>query len=112
MQMAANPEDAALIAQPDLVAELENALTASTSQSVDQAMKDLLIATSDWTDWVHDCAVPILLFHGDKNTVAPISVVRAFAADFPELITLIEIEGAGFMVAETHRDELTKLLMS
>lgn len=110
MQLSESPADAAIATQPDYVAEMDNALFASTAQSIEHSTHDLMVATKDWSDWVQNCKVPVAVLHGTDNTFAPISAVRAFAGDYPDLVTLIAVEGAGFMVAHTDEDLLIRLL--
>jgi hypothetical protein len=62
------------------------------------------LATLRWgTDWgalnqvdrADDFEVPILLFHGDADTVAPVAVTERFAAALPELVQFERVTGAG-----------------
>lgn len=112
MQLSDNPEDVVVCDQVELLTEMDAALAAATAQGVEVAVRDLSMATSDWTDWARACRTPAILFHGTKNPIAPVEVVRDFAKDFPERVTLVEVPEAGFMVAETHRSRLTELLLN
>ncbi len=62
------------------------------------------LATLRWgTDWgalnqvdrADDFEVPILLFHGDADAVAPVAVSERFAAALPELVQFERVSGAG-----------------
>jgi len=62
------------------------------------------LATLRWgTDWgalnqvdrADEFEVPILLFHGDADTVAPVAVTERFAAALPELVQFERVTGAG-----------------
>ena len=62
------------------------------------------LATLRWgTDWgdlnqvdrADDFDVPILLFHGDTDSVAPVAVSERFAAALPTLVRFERVSGAG-----------------
>jgi pimeloyl-ACP methyl ester carboxylesterase len=46
-------------------------------------------------DRADDFEVPILLFHGDADTVAPVAVSEAFAAALPALVRFERCASAG-----------------
>ena len=58
----------------------------------------------DWSELDHLAAadtftVPILLFHGDADDTAPKGVSDAFAAARPDIVTYVQVEGAGHAVS-------------
>lgn len=112
MQLRANPEDVTLATNPQYLEEQDAAVASISAQGIEHAIPDLMIATRDWADWARACKTPVTLFHGAKNPVAPIDPVRAFAADYPDLIDLVEVSEGGFMVAVSHAQQLMDILAS
>jgi pimeloyl-ACP methyl ester carboxylesterase len=61
--------------------------------------------------------VPILLFHGTDDDLAPIDVSRRFAAARSDIVTLVEVEGAGHVRSwnagrQGYEAAVTKFLLS
>jgi pimeloyl-ACP methyl ester carboxylesterase len=44
---------------------------------------------------VEEIDVPVLLFHGTDDDRAPVAVSRRFAAERDDIVTYVEVEGAG-----------------
>lgn len=106
MQMSANADDVSLGTSPAALEEIDAAMMACHAQGIDHGSRDLVIATSDWRNWAQACKAPVTLFHGTLDPVASIDAVRAFAADFPDQVRVVEIKDAGFMVYLSHTDAL------
>lgn len=51
--------------------------------------------TLNQVDRAGDFEVPILLFHGDADTVAPVAISDRFAAELPDLVRYEKVPGAG-----------------
>lgn len=53
----------------------------------------------DYAARVDELSIPVLAFHGTSDDSVPITPIREMAAERPDLITLIEVEGAGHVLS-------------
>ena len=69
---------------------------------IEGCVRDMVLAASEWADLLNNLTIPVKLLHGTEDGSTPIEVVREFAADFPEFLTLKEIPGAGWQLYNSH----------
>lgn len=107
-----NKHDVQIALQPDVIKEFEAAYNGMVAQGYDLAMYDLGNVFRDWSDWIHDCEVPVEWFLGGRDTLGRFKDFDAFASNFDIEHRLTLLENAGYMAYFTHVEEFVKSITS
>lgn len=71
-------------------------------QGFSAAARDMIEGFEDWSAEVGEPTIPIKLLQGCGDPQVPIEAARAFAADYPEIIELVEFAEGGGLLNYTH----------
>jgi len=112
IQVTSKPIDAEYVLRPENIKEYQHAMTAATHGGLASAVTDCILAFGDWTDHIESMNQHITIIHGGEDGLFAIESVRAFAAEFPDKVTVIEISEAGFSLAYSHAKEAVAILRS
>ena len=77
-------------------------------QGVDEVLYESNLLTKDWGFNLKDIQIPIKIWHGEKDTLSPISEVKTMADKFLNVETFYIENGGHFL---TEDDELWKSIL-
>ena len=110
MHLKGCTSDVEYAVSPDFMEEFEAAYRTVFAQGTEFALAEIERSSSDWSDLVEACDLPVTILHGAKDPIVDIASVRAFAAAFPKKLDLIEMSSAGYMLWASNESEIVGLL--
>lgn len=93
------PSDAEISARPEFRAQVRRELLEGYRQGVDALIDESARLVEPWQIPLEDIRVPVDIWHGVEDTLAPIEMGRALAAAIPGA-ALHEIEGRGHFLLD------------
>lgn len=112
LQMSSNPTDAKYLLLPENIREFEHALKTTTQGGIAAAAEDMRLTIEDWSSEVEALQIKVTVLHGVNDKLYSIEMLRAFAAAYPDKITMIELANASFPLMQSHPDTVIGLLKS
>ena len=101
-QMAPYMPDLAFLKRAEIAEEFDECMRSRFAQDLDMIAEDFEMAISDWSDDLQFCKAPISILHGLHDQAVSVSDIRRWRDDFAELISLTEVDDAGFMLPYSH----------
>ena len=105
-QFQGDKEKLAQFTRPDFLAEAQHALETSAKQGTAGMAFDISRSFTDFSADIDSSNLPILLIHGAKDEVFPISGVRRFAQDYSARARLVELSDAGNLILDLYVGEV------
>lgn len=112
LQLSGNPVEAKDVLLPENIREYEHALKTATQSGVSDAAEDIAMLFDDWEAEIKRIPVNIHVMHGVDDTICAIDGIRRFAGDYPNKVTVNEIQNAGFPLIQSNTGEVIELLKS
>ena len=102
MQLGGNMHDMVLASSPEFLSQFENAIRATLAQGIDPVLSEVAFGIRDWVDLIEKCKRPVVYLQGRHDPFMKLDTLRRVAADFPEWVSVEEIEDGGALLPLTH----------
>lgn len=96
LQLSGNKNDLKYLLKPENSKELEHALKTATKYGISSLHEDSFLAFGDWKEYIEASEAKVTIIHGVLDTVFPIESIRMLVNDYPDKMSLVEVDGAGF----------------
>ena len=108
LQFRKSSEDLDLLLSPDAFRESSAAFETATKQGNRALTNDTFVIFSNFNDSVAATDLPILVLHGEKDSMFVVEGLRPFAKDHAPRCTTVILPDAGFSIFATHTDEVVR----
>lgn len=103
------PADAAILSRPEVVDSMALNHAEAFRQGTPGLVHDLLLMSRDWGFEYESIKVPVRIWHGDQDRIAPLRNAEYLASVIPGA-SMIPVKDAGHYVALTQADAIIRWL--